>query len=308
MGHVHKTAGAFFHDIAHGVFHFEGKVWRTLPMLAFRPGQLTRRYIDGERVRFVSPMALFLFSVFLMFASIGLWSGRMGLDEFGRNLSSVNADLAIQRKEADAKVVRLQKKRAQAVADKDVASEITDLDRRIKGAREQATGIANAQAALATTGMTDAVGEEMNVNSKIPSLDRKVKHALENPQLTFYKLKTAAYKYSWALIPISLPFIWLLFPFSRRFGFYDHAIFATYSLSFMTLLVVVGSVIFWAGVPSDAVWVALFVIPPVHIYKQLKGTYGLGRWGAGIRTIVLLHLILFATVLFGLLLAYLGLA
>ena len=31
-------------------------------------GQLTRRYIDGERARFVSPMALFLFSVFLMFA------------------------------------------------------------------------------------------------------------------------------------------------------------------------------------------------------------------------------------------------
>jgi hypothetical protein len=32
------------------------------------PGQLTRRYIEGERARFVSPVALFLFSVFLMFA------------------------------------------------------------------------------------------------------------------------------------------------------------------------------------------------------------------------------------------------
>ena len=46
----------------HGVLHFEGKIWRTLPMLAWRPGELTRRYIDGERARFVSPIALFLFS------------------------------------------------------------------------------------------------------------------------------------------------------------------------------------------------------------------------------------------------------
>ncbi len=37
-------------------------------MLAFRPGDLTRRYIAGERARFVSPMAAFLFSIFLMFA------------------------------------------------------------------------------------------------------------------------------------------------------------------------------------------------------------------------------------------------
>lgn len=57
-GHVHRTAGAIIHDIAHGVFHFEGKIWRTLPMLIRRPGELTRRYVDGQRASFVSPLAL----------------------------------------------------------------------------------------------------------------------------------------------------------------------------------------------------------------------------------------------------------
>ena len=65
-GHIHRTAGALFHDILHGVFHFEGRTWHTLPLLFRRPGEVTRRYIEGERVKFVSPMALFLFSVFLM--------------------------------------------------------------------------------------------------------------------------------------------------------------------------------------------------------------------------------------------------
>ncbi len=42
-GHVHRSLGAIGHDLLHGVFHFEGKIWRTLPMLVLRPGELTRR-------------------------------------------------------------------------------------------------------------------------------------------------------------------------------------------------------------------------------------------------------------------------
>ena len=64
--HLHRTLTSIGHDILHGVFHFEGKLWRTLPELFLRPGQLTRRYIDGERAKFISPMALYLFTVFVM--------------------------------------------------------------------------------------------------------------------------------------------------------------------------------------------------------------------------------------------------
>ena len=37
-------------------------------MLAWCPGLMTRRYIAGERARFISPVALYLFTVFAMFA------------------------------------------------------------------------------------------------------------------------------------------------------------------------------------------------------------------------------------------------
>lgn len=84
MAHLHRTLGGIGHEILHGVFHFEGKIWRTLPLLAFKPGQLTRRYIHGERARFVSPMALFLFSVFLMFAIVSAIAGEMHAPEVGQ--------------------------------------------------------------------------------------------------------------------------------------------------------------------------------------------------------------------------------
>ena len=134
-------------------------------------------------------------------------------------------------------------------------------------------------------------------------LSGPIEKAAKNPDLLFYKLRTNAYKFSWMLIPLSVPFVWLLFPFSRRFKFYDHTVFVTYSLSFMTLLVVTAVLIGLAGLPQVAGFAML--IPPVHIYRQLKGSYGLSGWGALVRTILLcafaaLALGLFLLMLFGL--------
>src|SRR6059058_538191 len=78
--HVHRTLRAFAQDFLTGALNFEGKIFKTLPLLAWRPGELTRRYIDGQRARFVSPLALFLFSVFLLFATFQLVSGP-GIDK-----------------------------------------------------------------------------------------------------------------------------------------------------------------------------------------------------------------------------------
>src|SRR5262245_17444339 len=66
--HIHRSLASIGHDILHSVFHFEGKLWRTIPELVIYPGRLTRRYVEGERAKFISPMALYLLSVFLMYA------------------------------------------------------------------------------------------------------------------------------------------------------------------------------------------------------------------------------------------------
>ncbi len=110
--HVHRTAIALLHDIAHGVFHFEGRIWNTLPMLAIRPGELTRRYVHGERAKFVSPMALFLFSVFLMFAVTS--SITKHWDFGGGKMVDVRADLDTEAARLRERVTRLEARRTAA--------------------------------------------------------------------------------------------------------------------------------------------------------------------------------------------------
>jgi hypothetical protein len=54
-------------ELAHGIFYLETKTWRTLPMVVFRPGTLTRNYVYGKRARYLSPLTMFLFAIFIMF-------------------------------------------------------------------------------------------------------------------------------------------------------------------------------------------------------------------------------------------------
>jgi hypothetical protein len=276
-GHVHRTVGAIGHEIAHGVFHFEGKVWRTVPMLVLHPGTLTRRYIDGERVRFVAPLALFLFTVFLLFATISWVGGELN---------------GIAHATPEAKAGELAKLDRSLADNRKLLASETALHpgdpptERIVSLRSTIASLETARVAFA--GGTDTPIDVHGIHSNWPRLDHGIRKAAANPGLALYKLQSSAYKYSWLLIPLSTPFVALLFLWRRRFGLYDHAVFVTYSLCFMMMLVATVSLAGAAGASSGLIAVVMMLAPPVHMFAQLRGTYALGRWGALWRTTILL--------------------
>ena len=276
--HVHRTLTAFFHDLLHGVLHFEGKIWNTLPMLAWRPGELTRRYIDGERARFVSPIALFLFSVFLMFAAVSLFAGGGDFPEQAKR--GLQEELRVD----GAKLAKLEAQRdAEAKAGRPTAA----FNKKIGEVKDEMKAI---------EGVRSGELQDMGIQTKVPGwIGNSVSKAAKNPELVAFKLKTNAYKFSWLIIPLSVPFVWLLFPFSRRFRLYDHTVFVTYSLCFMSLLVIAG--LFFGAVGMSGIAGLLWLLPPFHMYRQLKGAYGLGRAGALWRTALLT---MFAMIVVGL--------
>jgi len=288
--HVHKTLRAFFHDFLHGLLNFEGKIWRTLPLLAWKPGALTRRYIDGQRASFISPVALFLFCVFLMFAAVNLLGG--SLADFS---SFAKEDLAQELKADRDKLAGYEAARARAAK---AGQTTANWDGRITDLRAEITAIE----AVRSGSLSNSA---VQVSDDTPGwLRDNLQTATRNPELVAYKLQDNASKYSWLIIPLSVPFVWLLFPFSRRFRLYDHTVFVTYSLCFMTLLVVAG--VAFQSLGLTVVAGLLWLIPPFHIYRQLKGAYALGRWGALWRTILLTIFALIVVSVFAVLVVGMG--
>ncbi len=128
----------------------------------------------------------------------------------------------------------------------------------------------------------------------------------ENPGLMAYKIKTNGYKFSWFLVPLSIPFMWPLFFWRRNVRAYDHAVFVTYSISFMMLLLIFVSLLGLVGVGSGFLALIMMFVPPVHIYKQLRYTYGLSRLGAFVRMFLLLFAALIVLSIYTSLLVFIG--
>jgi hypothetical protein len=280
--HVHRSLRAFVGDFIAGLVNFEGKFWRTLPMLAWRPGEMTRRYIAGERARFISPVALYLFTVFAMFAVLNFTGA------FNSDPETFKVSLKEEISAHERALVKLEAKRSNPATPKE---ELATIDRKIANRKEE---IATTQKII--TGQAFTSGE---MDADTPAWVRPlIEDATQNPQLLSLKIQEAASKYSWLLIPISVPFLWLLFPLRRRYRLYDHTVFVTYSLSFMMMLVIAAGMLVAAG------WTALagflFFVPPFHMYRHLKGAYELGRFSALVRTFLL---VTFAFVAAGLFLA-----
>jgi hypothetical protein len=296
--HLHRTLGAFWHDLAHGVLHLEGKIWQTLPMLFFKPGELTRRYVHGQRARFVSPLALFLFSVFFMFAVLGIMGNSLqtpdvsakGNTELARSLDQSKSDLQKELDRIDAKIERAEAQGENTGELKRERANVSGMLRMVGGG---------------PTVLSEKSEQILGFKTGWERLDKGIEKANENPNLLLYKLQTNAYKFSWMLIPISVPFVWLLFFWRFDLKLYDHAIFVTYSLAFMTLLVTLGTVIATFGSAGETLASLLFFVPPIHIYKQLKYAYNLSRFGAVIRMFMLtisgtIVIVLFVLLLLGL--------
>lgn len=296
---VHRSLAAIGHDIMHGVLHLDGKLWRTLPMLAFKPGQLTRRYIDGERAKFVSPMAMFLFGIFAMFAVFQM----VGLT----TPTDLNLDASAQTIRANGE--------AQA---EEMRAEIAGMDADDPQRAERERELSVIEAFLKGTDTTASQSGETGDGAPDPVLNLSdgrfdvkltgieafdqgmVKKWQENPGLMLYKLQANGYKFSWLLIPLSIPFVWLMFAWRRQFKAYDHAIFVTYSLSFISLLFITISLISVTPIDANGGWafVIFALIAPLHLYKHLRYTYGLSRFSTIWRFFALLLFMLIVLMLF----------
>ena len=291
--HVHKTLAAFFHDLMHGVFHFEGKIWRTLPMLAWHPGKLTREYIDGRRASYVSPIALFLFVVFLTFAIFNLAGEPIHFDQ--NNNAVVGPAGATAEDEAAGHVAAI---KAELAAAEKAHQPTAAIEGKLVGAEAALEGIRTGNAKNTTNGPPVKVSSGAGSGPAWAlGINQAWDKAVANPDLAIYKVQSSAYKYSWLLIPLSVPFVWLLFPFSRRFHIYDHTVFVTYSLCFMLIvLAAITAINVWTSLGGLIALLMLYV--PFHMHRQLREAYGLTRRGALWRTMALSFFAMIALTLF----------
>lgn len=317
--HVHRTLLHLGEELLHGVMHFDSRTWRTLPLLVFRPGKLTRAWVEGKRTRYVSPLALFLFTIFVLFMVLSyapispqiVAPATADVKIVAPATADVTGEMARQR----AALVKLEGALAKARPEDrvELARDLAAARREMKAGEkdlrdlDQMVGAAGGdwKAQLAASAKADKLG----IKTGDKRLDETIRHKLENPDLAIYKLQQTFYKFSFLLVPISIPFVALLFLWRRDVTLYDHGVFILYSLTFMSMLAMTAAEADRVGGGvTPVILAATPFIVPLHMFSQLRGAYGLTLFGAAWRTLILLMFCVVALTLFILAILWLGLA
>lgn len=306
----HKNIWHLFTEVLESFFHWDGRLWRTLPALVYKPGELTRNFINGKRAYQVPPFRLFLVVLVVAFlvghyASPTLTGPPIVTDQ--------SEGVAAARREIreDASMTEAEKKAALAVIDRDwrgfgqavseSAGQAGDAAANRKGPAPGVT-ISQGDKRPANPGAVD-----INLGSPDSKLDawfsERAKAVQDDPERFFLILETWAHRVAVLALPVSALILSLLFVFNRRFFVYDHLIFSMHSLSFQ-LILLAGIMGLQLLVGPGAWW--LLLLSPVHLFLHMRGTYSSSIFGTLLRMFVLFILTTIAFSLLALLWLYLG--
>ena len=112
--HVHRSVRAFFQRFRRRRAQFRRQDLADPADARLVPGELTRRYIAGERARFISPVALYLFSR-LPDVRGAQFHRRARIRSTANSSRNSAAEIA----ETAGQIAKIEKQRAEAIADKD---------------------------------------------------------------------------------------------------------------------------------------------------------------------------------------------
>jgi hypothetical protein len=241
----------------------------------------------GKRQRYIAPVALFLLTIFTMFLVFGfvpgpiIPEGAVVLDQQAAAESATELRQELLRVETDLAAARADPARTGQVAALEASAALarTALARAEKARAEG--GLVSGGGSLSDLVRDQAAANNFRINTGDPTLDAKFRAALSNPEFIFYKMKQKGYKLSFLLVPLSLPWMLLLFAWKRDVKVYDHFVFLFYSISFMSLLFIVAVGLAALDHVPEGVWSALLLLPFVHILLQLKEAYALS-WGSAL--------------------------
>ncbi|HEX8471569.1 MAG TPA: DUF3667 domain-containing protein [Brevundimonas sp.] len=329
----HRNSWHLLVEAVESLLHLDGRLFKTLPGLIWRPGQLTRDYLEGKRAWQVQPFRMFLviLLIVLFVGHLATKSAEHKAEAQGGDHSTTN--LVVPADSAAAS--DLEKARAQIQADPDMsASEKAAALAATRGdwaafsahiaenARETAAAddghrpaSSPPPAPSAATATATADGENLHVNSRILEGDdprlQGFKHWAEarltavkdDPERFALIMEIWLHRVAILALPVSALMLSLLFIFNRRYFVFDHLIFSMHSLSFQMLLVTV--ILLLSMIVGGAAW-WLILIMPVHLYVHMKGAYQRSAFGTVARMSALFFLTNFTFGLLALLWLYLA--
>lgn len=244
------TVREFAHEFVGHYVALEGRLARTLALLVFMPGELTRRYLAGQKERYVNPLRLYLTVslVFFLALKVGSMIGMAEVLKVSERKETVNAGVQLNTRGYAGVQLEAGDVRWSAPAKEAVQCDVTDA------------WCANVRSYLESRHADKTVGQLVaHVQSRVVSLA---------PYAAFL------------LLPVFAWMTWLLY-WRRKFLYGEHLVYAMHVHSFAFLAAMALELL------PKAANELLTLAVGVYFFIAMQRFFGGRRWVNAIRYIAL---------------------
>lgn len=270
----------------------DSRLWRTLRLMAFRPGRLTAEYLSGRRARYMPPFRTYLVLSLLFFFIVFFDADKFGI---------LFAPSAEESAPAEQKPLLTEEDRRRV--EEELAREGIHISPRGEG-RNTESGVLSLDFG---EGETDCSVEGYDPNDLPGWLGRRLtKERMQQACLNltangeegvrgfFERLIEMIPAALFVLLPVMAMVLKLLYPLSRRF-YVEHLLMVVNFHSFVFLALTVQTVLTrtgdWLRLPDPVMMILLtpvVVYLPVYFYKTLRTVYRQGHMLTSLKYLMLI--------------------
>ena len=215
--------------------HYDGSFWKTIKGLLFKPGYLTKTYLEGKRKKFVPPVKLYIFISFVTFFLPTLLPGP-SLIKFNEKKDAEKQEVKTTKEE-----VNKESEKGLKEMNDEVEEELSGIDLpnrpRIKNLTQLDSIQKNSQKAEKLSDF------EYSATKKIIKI-LKSKNRAELWNKAMESFVHTLPKVLFLYMPIFAFFLWLMHD-KKKWYYFDSGVFTLHYFSFLLLVITIGMLFNW---------------------------------------------------------------
>ena len=282
------------------MFALDGRLLRSLPTLMFRPGRMTRNYLDGQRARYVPPFRMFLLASVIFFLTIFTMNDQQGWFEGWRFEAPAVGGTDFRLSPPDEPV---------SLPPTDQAGVGSGMEEATVRDGVQFADIMLPDGTIDREKLHEMVRQQSRADDSTGELQAsllaadKAATVYENQDRFGVRLRQWAPRFSLLFLPVFALLLTLMYAWRRKIYVFDHLV---TGLHFQTYLYLLGTALLLVATAFQSaahyVPVFAFIAIFIYLYRMLRVIYGSGRvlsW-LGASFLLILSMILLATLAVGL--------
>ncbi|WP_340065182.1 DUF3667 domain-containing protein [Ascidiimonas aurantiaca] len=259
----------FFSEFFSSFISYDSRLRKTLHSLIFKPGIISKEYIEGKRMQYANPFRFYLSVSIVFFLLYGLANKLENINSINPLHQNISEDFTLFGSSQDSVETS-----SNTFYSEDVLDTMSFTDRTLEKLTIYEKHYQDKKINAIDSALTDLGHRQSAWNKWLYKKSATSRQLFENPQALYEYLFSKLPIIAFFFLPVFTFFIWLIYS-KKKYSYMEHLVFVFHTQTMFFFILLIPAIIdMISGLDLSGFFVLFFMF---YIYKALRKFYGQKR-------------------------------